>query len=183
MKRKNKIFYRVLSNSMLPALKPGDIVICANKDPKDIEIGDIVVIDSDFLFKIKRDIMFSQKYKGLPLIHRVIHKENRDGRWFFKTKGDNNSRIDTALQILEKTEDYVLLEYNSTNVILIPDSEIIGIVINKIPRFCSKCGNKILDDISLNTKYEGFEDFGNFEKIELKFYFNKKKEKNRDEHL
>lgn len=70
----------VTSNSMYPSYKKGDIVIVYGKDPFKIEEGEVI------LFKVAQ--------VANPILHRVVNKTIRHGTVFFRTKGDNNARID-----------------------------------------------------------------------------------------
>lgn len=67
-------------------LNIGDMMVLYGKDPKNIEVGEILVF-------IPQDRNFFVQ-KG-PVIHRVVDKwENEnDGKFYFATKGDHNSEI------------------------------------------------------------------------------------------
>ena len=52
----------------------GDIIVLRGKNPKSIEIGDIIVF-----WSAKKD----------PIIHRVVKKWQEDSVYYFQTKGDN----------------------------------------------------------------------------------------------
>ncbi|HDP73713.1 MAG TPA: signal peptidase I [Candidatus Woesearchaeota archaeon] len=54
----------------------GDIMIIYNPSPEKIQVGDIVVFDSEFL--------------SYPIIHRVVSKDENNEGFFFSTKGDHN---------------------------------------------------------------------------------------------
>ncbi len=53
----------------------GDIIVLVGKDPADIQIGNVIVFQSD---------------KPYPIIHRVVSKRYEDGIYYFDTKGDHN---------------------------------------------------------------------------------------------
>lgn len=53
----------------------GDIMILTGKDAENIEVGDVIVFRST---------------RPDPIIHRVIEKNIKDDKIFFKTKGDHN---------------------------------------------------------------------------------------------
>ena len=59
----------------------GDIIVLLGKDPEKIQIGDVIVFQSDLPHK--RD----------PIIHRVIEKWNENDLTYFTTKGDHNPTI------------------------------------------------------------------------------------------
>ena len=90
----------VVSGSMEPAFYRGDIVLVEKADlfgihefdPKDVEVGDVVVYDA---------VWFKQ-----PVIHRVINIVSINGTTMYEIKGDNNKSPDPyyveADQIKEK---------------------------------------------------------------------------------
>lgn len=82
----------VLSGSMSPALKPGDLIIDKNIEAKDIKLGDIIT------YKLNNNIIIT---------HRVTDIVNRNEEIFFKTKGDANNVEDEALI----SEDKVIGKY------------------------------------------------------------------------
>jgi signal peptidase I len=69
----NRPLIDVVSDSMVPAINRGDLVLVKHVEPEDIKIGDVIVFDT-----------LSQ---SLPVIHRV-YKINSDGT--YQTLGDNN---------------------------------------------------------------------------------------------
>ena len=78
----------VVSGSMEPAFYRGDIVAVEKAnllgiqefDPKDVQIGDIVVYDA--------------KWFNQPVIHRIIDAKEINGTTMYEIKGDNNNRSD-----------------------------------------------------------------------------------------
>ncbi len=66
-------------------LNIGDVIILYGKDPKKINVGDVIV------FKPQNEVFFREKG---PVIHRVVNKwvETKDGKniTYFRTKGDHN---------------------------------------------------------------------------------------------
>ena len=54
----------------------GDILFITGAKPKDIQIGDIIIFQTE---------------KKNPLIHRVIRKRKSNGEYIFSTIGDNNN--------------------------------------------------------------------------------------------
>lgn len=67
-------FLVVMSSSMQPTLKPGDLLVVEGSDSRTPKVGEIVV------FK-------SERFSGL-VIHRVIKVERCDGQTRVFTKGD-----------------------------------------------------------------------------------------------
>ena len=69
------------SNSMKDYMEKGDVILVENtNDPKKYKIGDIMAFH----------------YDNKIVVHRIIIKENRDGNYYFKTKGDNNEKEDAV---------------------------------------------------------------------------------------
>lgn len=56
----------------------GDIIILKGRNPRDIEVGDIIVFQSHI-----------QRPKPDPIIHRVVRKQSNNSIYSFQTKGDN----------------------------------------------------------------------------------------------
>ncbi len=69
----NRPLIDVVSDSMVPAINRGDLVLVKYVKPEDIKIGDVIVFDTPS--------------QPLPVIHRV-YKTNSDGT--YQTLGDNN---------------------------------------------------------------------------------------------
>ncbi len=131
----------ITSNSMEPTLNVGDLVIRGDKDPEDIktgeEDGDILILRGpDYYYDKGFDpIFWGNLEDGTPIIHRAIDKKKIGDKWYFKTKGDNNKVADGGYKFINKTDeyDYVVIEYNESEVIYISETEVLGIVIFKIP--------------------------------------------------
>lgn len=66
----------VLSGSMSPALKAGDLIVIKYTAPKSIAIGDVIT------YRVDEDT---------TVTHRVINKADENGKTIFKTKGDANN--------------------------------------------------------------------------------------------
>jgi len=71
----------VVSESMIPVLNVGDLIVIQGKDPQEIDGGTIIVFHSP------RD------YHTL-IVHRVVEIVRRDSQIYFRTKGDHNSAPD-----------------------------------------------------------------------------------------
>ena len=96
--------YVVLTGSMIPEIQVRDVVITKKRDPKDLEVGDIITFLSS-----------DSRLSGVIVTHRIKNKDYdpTTGRYSFQTKGDNNN-----------VEDFALAQ----------DYNIIGEVIFKIPK-------------------------------------------------
>ncbi len=90
-----------ISGSMEPTLKVGDLlIICGGLKAEDIHAspkdGDIIVFKNP------------DNPEGMPIVHRAIEKFQRDGKWYFITKGDNNYYNDYRLFGWVIPEDYII---------------------------------------------------------------------------
>lgn len=78
----------VASGSMEEELFVGDVAIIRKCNANDIEVGDII----------------EYQMEGYTIIHRVIEKKQRQGQFYFTTKGDNNKNADSK----EVTEEQLI---------------------------------------------------------------------------
>lgn len=69
----------VLSNSMNPIFKTGDMLFVKKVDPATIHEGDIITF---------------KESGGNLITHRVVDVTNNSGAISFATKGDNNNMVD-----------------------------------------------------------------------------------------
>lgn len=74
--------YIVLSGSMEPGLKVGDMVVSKQVNENQIEIGDIITFKDT---------------NGATITHRVVDIIIKDGERLYQTKGDNNNSKDVGL--------------------------------------------------------------------------------------
>ena len=76
----------VLTGSMEPDIKKGDLIFCQDIDPQDVKVGDVISF-------------FDPSGKGTSVItHEVIETlVDEDGNLFFRTKGRNNNIEDRTL--------------------------------------------------------------------------------------
>ncbi|MFX1277437.1 MAG: signal peptidase I [Promethearchaeota archaeon] len=165
-------FYRITSTSMYPTLNIGDIVILGKKAPKDIKTGenngDILILKGPQYFYnhgIDR-MMLNDLSNDIPIIHRAVDKKKKDNTWYFKTKGDNSWIPDGSFIIKEKTNDYILAEYDSAKTLYVPESEVLGVVLRIIP--------STNDNFQLRSSSKSLLDINMFEKLEIKAYLKKK---------
>ena len=76
----------IASGSMEKELCVGDIAIIKKCNSNDVEVGDII----------------EYQMEGFTVIHRVIEKKQRNGMFYFTTKGDNNKEKD-ALEVSRRS--------------------------------------------------------------------------------
>ena len=75
----------VLTDSMYPEIKSGDLIICHTVDAEEVAEGDVIAF-------------FDPMGSGTSVVtHRVIEVVNEGGALQFRTKGDNNNAEDQAL--------------------------------------------------------------------------------------
>jgi len=133
----------VVSNSMYPVMKRGDLVVVENAywefNPEDVEVGDIVVYKAhwplsgnriDYILQINnKTLAVYSGDKTKPVIHRVIEKVNIDGSYYIITKGDNNPIYDPELVSLEQIKQRVITI--NGNPLIIPYVGYISIYLKK----------------------------------------------------
>jgi signal peptidase I len=173
-KKKNAIFYKVISTSMCPSLNVGDVVVRGRKTPEEINVGerdgDILILKGpQYFYEHGVDpIMWNFLRKDTPIIHRAIDKKKVGETWYFKTKGDNSWAPDGSFRVLEKTEEYILTEYNKSNELYVPESEVLGVVVKKFPLIDVKPQISVANTDSIfNLDW--------LERLEAKIFVNNKK--------
>ena len=90
----NIYIFQVVSESMLPEYKIGDIIVARKTSPVSLEIGDDVTYLAN-----------ATDLHGITITHRIINKREDNGKYYFITKGINNTIEDpeiTADQIFGK---------------------------------------------------------------------------------
>ena len=106
----------VISESMLPTIEKGDLLVIQGTDPEDIEIGTIILYDSLGLWP--------DQIVPEPIVHRVVNRTYNatEETWYFYTLGDNNhGNIDPP-------------DSFNVTVIPVPDDRVIGVVKTIIPK-------------------------------------------------
>lgn len=75
----------VLTDSMYPEIKSGDLIICKTADADTVKENDVIAF-------------FDPAGNGTSVVtHRVIEIVDENGEFFFRTKGDNNNTEDKEL--------------------------------------------------------------------------------------
>ena len=75
----------VLTDSMYPDIKSGDLIICHTADAQSIRVNDVISF-------------FDPQGNGTSVVtHRVTELVEKNGALFFRTKGDNNNTEDKEL--------------------------------------------------------------------------------------
>lgn len=78
-------FYTILTQSMYPTVKAGDIIVTYKNDDNKYNVGDIITFVSP-----------ASNSNRLTVTHRVNEISTLNGEYSYKTKGDNNSTADNA---------------------------------------------------------------------------------------
>ncbi len=92
--------YVIVSPSMVPTIKVQDAVVVKNVPPEKLRKGDIITF-----------ISTDSRYAGLTVTHRIIDIEkSEDGKFLFRTKGDNNNTPDDALVTQDNIDGRVFLK-------------------------------------------------------------------------
>lgn len=92
--------YVIISPSMVPTIKVQDAVVIKNVPPEKLRKGDIITF-----------ISTDSRYAGLTVTHRIIDIEKSDdGKFLFRTKGDNNNTPDDALVNEDNIDGRVFLK-------------------------------------------------------------------------
>ena len=74
----------VLTDSMYPEIKSGDLIICHTAEADEIRVDDVITF-------------FDPMGSGTSVVtHRVLEVMNEGGEISFRTKGDNNNAEDTV---------------------------------------------------------------------------------------
>lgn len=75
----------VLTDSMYPAIKSGDLIICHTVEAEEVAVGDVISF-------------FDPAGNGTSIVtHRVVEIVNEGGALMFRTRGDNNNTEDKLL--------------------------------------------------------------------------------------
>ena len=75
----------VLTDSMLPEISSGDLIICNTLEPEEVQVGDVISF-------------FDPMGSGSAVVtHRVLEIVEEDGQLSWRTKGDNNNAEDQVL--------------------------------------------------------------------------------------
>lgn len=80
--------YVVLTGSMIPEILPNDVVITKKREPKDLEVNDIITFVSS-----------DPRLSSIIVTHRIKDKlyDAATNKYSFETKGDNNNTSDFTL--------------------------------------------------------------------------------------
>lgn len=93
----------VLTGSMEPNIKAGDLVFVKEVDIEQLKEGDIIA--------------FRHTEEDVVLIHRIVRKETEEKKTILRTKGDNNQTEDKNDVDCEKIEGIYILRFEQIGTI------------------------------------------------------------------
>ena len=76
--------YTILTQSMYPTIKAGDVVVTYKEDNNKYNTGDVITF-------------ISQNNAGMTITHRVVEVISLNDEYSYKTKGDNNNTADNEI--------------------------------------------------------------------------------------
>lgn len=76
--------YTILTQSMYPTIKAGDVIVTYKEDGNKYNKGDVITFTSP-------------KNGGITITHRIVEVSSLNGEYSYKTKGDNNNTEDSEL--------------------------------------------------------------------------------------
>ncbi|NWF95911.1 MAG: signal peptidase I [Candidatus Thorarchaeota archaeon] len=87
----------VTSESMVPTLNRGDMLVLQRQSPEEIELGEIIVYTASW-------------YTEAPIVHRVVRIETVNGEYRYYTKGDANAHEDIGYRVYADVVGVVVLQ-------------------------------------------------------------------------
>lgn len=142
-------FYTILTQSMYPTIKAGDIVITYKEDNNVYAPGDIITF-----------ISTSNVSNGVTITHKITDVSMLNGTYYYQTKGDNNNTVDPspvpADNVIGRVifripkagfiQQFLVTKLGWLIVIVLPCLGIVIYDIMKIFKLAFKKKNKKLDD-------------------------------------
>lgn len=77
--------YTILTQSMYPKIKAGDIVVTYKNKDNIYKVGDVITFVSE-----------ANTSNGITITHRVVNTFDENGKMYYYTKGDANNTKDSA---------------------------------------------------------------------------------------
>jgi len=98
--------YIIVSQSMTPAIKVNDAIIIKRLDAKDLKVGDVVTYFSE-----------NPEYYGIMITHRILEKNELNGKYSFVMKGDYNVSQDPLTVSEEQVYGKVIMRIPKIGII------------------------------------------------------------------
>lgn len=86
----------VTTESMVPALQVGDLLVLEGRGAEDIHVGDIIVYEDEW-------------YTSAPIVHRVVEIQIVNDVYYFFTRGDANHANDMGNRTIEEIVGVMVL--------------------------------------------------------------------------
>ncbi|MFW9800081.1 MAG: signal peptidase I [Candidatus Thorarchaeota archaeon] len=86
----------VTTESMVPALQVGDLLVLEGRAAQDIHVGDIIVYEDEW-------------YTSAPIVHRVVEIQIVNDVYYFFTRGDANHANDLGNRTIEEIVGVMVL--------------------------------------------------------------------------
>ena len=119
-KKKNRIalgniyIFQVVSESMMPEYRIGDIIVTKKAKPVSLKVGDDVTY-----------VASAESINGITITHRIIKKREDNGKYYFITQGINNAIEDPEIsedniygKVIYKTLLFSFVGRLMTNIII-----------------------------------------------------------------
>jgi len=110
----NIYVFQVVSESMLPHYKIGDIIVTKKVNPVSLEVGDDVTY-----------VASASGINGMTITHRIVSKRYDYGKYYFVTKGTNNAVEDEEIsedniygKVIYKTVLFSFVGRLMTNIVI-----------------------------------------------------------------
>lgn len=117
---KNKIalgniyIFQVVSESMMPEYRIGDIIVTKKMNPVSLKLGDDITY-----------VASAENINGITITHRIIKKRDDNGKYYFVTQGINNAIEDPEIsedniygKVIYKTLLFSFVGRLMTNIII-----------------------------------------------------------------
>jgi signal peptidase len=96
----------VVSESMEPAIKKGDLILIAHTDPVKLKVDDVIVFHNAMCLDVRQWFIFREESD--LCVHRIYERINQSGVLTFRTKGDNNPGPDPWIVTPDQIEGRVV---------------------------------------------------------------------------
>ena len=110
----NIYIFQVVSESMMPEYKIGDIIVTKKANPVSLKVGDDVTY-----------VASAENINGITITHRIIKKREANGKYYFVTQGINNAIEDPEIsedniygKVIYKTLLFSFVGRLMTNIII-----------------------------------------------------------------
>ena len=110
----NTYIFQVVSESMMPEYKIGDIIVTKKINPVSLKVGDDVTY-----------VASAESINGITITHRIISKREDNGKYYFVTQGINNAIEDPEIsedniygKVIYKTLLFSFVGRLMTNIII-----------------------------------------------------------------